>query len=113
VTPTKDQVPGARTLQRIKNDVKFDWQAAIDRRVDIEPEEAYRKSLALWRRGILGGPSSGLALAGVIKDLEATRADWDANRNDEGEIITVFPCVDPSFLYAEKYSTHLGDADLV
>lgn len=113
VTAKKDQVPGARTLQRIKNDVKFDWESAIDRCVDIDPVEAYRKSLALWRRGILGGPSTGLVFAGAIDDLEATRADWDSNRNEDGDIVAVFPCIDPTFLYAEKYSTHLDDADLV
>ena len=112
ILPTKDQVPGARTQQRIEADVKFDWLASVDHCVFIDPVEAYRKSLALWRRGIVAGPSSGLALAGIHSFLEEKRRDWKSLRNRDGEIVAVFPCADIAQLYAEKYSTHLDAADI-
>lgn len=113
VMPTKDQVPGARTLARIEADVRFQqWKEVVDERIDIEPAEAYRKSLQLWRRGVQAGPSSGLALAGVLALLEKNRRYWDDYRNADGDIVVVFPCPDIPQLYSEKYSTHLEATDI-
>jgi cysteine synthase len=119
VTPTEDQVPGARGVQRIWDDVKFmeddklGLKELIDNRIEIKPKDAYKGSLALWRRGILAGPSGGMTYKGTLEDLEATRKDWDSRRNSDGEIIAAFSCVDVALQYAEKYSTHLSAAELV
>ena len=58
-------IPGVRSLERLK-EVSFDWEKEIRLRVAAETNESYRKSLELCRAGLLGGPSSGFAFAGLL-----------------------------------------------
>lgn len=113
VIPQQDNVPGVRSLERLKQ-VSIDWHSAIDLEIMVDAHGSYRESLKLFRHGIYGGPSSGLALAGLLKFLLTinARGDIDSLRNAEGEAVAVFPCPDSPIPYLEKYTTHLDPQDL-
>ncbi len=113
VTPVTDTVPGVRSTRRLK-EITFDWPERLDRRVEIDTPSAYKASLALCRSGLLAGPSSGMALAGLLQFLgeKNERDSLDKLRNRNGEIVAAFVCPDSAMLYLEKYSTHLSPEDL-
>lgn len=112
VTPVPDQVPGTRSLERLK-EVGHDWENAIDRYLGVSVKESYKASLQLCREGILGGPSSGLAYAGLLQFLRGRNPkDLDLFRNKDGEVVAVFICPDTFLPYLDKYTTHLDAADL-
>ncbi len=105
-------VPGLRTEARLA-EIRFDWQSGIHR-VEVETKESYRASLKLIRQGLLGGPSSGVALVGLVRFLESCRQDparWESLRNESGDIVASFICGDTPHLYIDKYSTILDAAD--
>jgi cysteine synthase len=105
-------VPGLRTEERLAQ-IRFDWQDGIHR-VEVETKESYRASLRLIRSGLLGGPSSGFALVGLLRFLETCRQDsarWEGLRNESGDIVASFICGDTPHLYIDKYSTILDAAD--
>ena len=105
-------VPGLRTEARLAQ-IRFDWREGIHR-VEVEMKESYRASLKLIRSGLLAGPSSGLALVGLTRFLEACRKDpakWASLRNGAGDIVASFICGDTPHLYIDKYSTLLDAAD--
>jgi cysteine synthase len=108
-----EAVPGVRSIRRLE-EIKLDWRAAIDHLVEIGTKESYQKSLALCRSGLLAGPSSGFALAGLLSFLEARQASsaLDELRNDDGEIVAIVVCPDPALLYLDQYSEHLEPPDL-
>jgi cysteine synthase A len=113
ITPTPDQVPGTRSLERL-GEVGHNWETAIGHRIDVSVRESYKASLRLCRSGILGGPSSGLAYAGLLQFLAKVR-DADARcsfNNERGELLAVFICPDTLLPYLDKYTTHLDPTDL-
>jgi cysteine synthase len=107
-----EPVPGVRSVSRLK-EIKFDWRASLDHHFEVTTKESFRYSLELCRVGLMGGPSSGFALAGLMEFLEAQAASaLDALRNKDGEVVAVFVCPDSALLYLEKYSTHLDPQEL-
>jgi cysteine synthase A len=105
-------VPGVRSEARLAQ-IAFDWREGMHH-VEVETRESYRTSLTLIRSGILAGPSSGFALAGLTRFLESCRQDpaaWARLRNREGDIVAAFVCGDTPHLYVDKYSTLLDAAD--
>lgn len=105
----ENAVPGVRTEARLK-EIGFDWRAAADSLVEAGTKESFKYSLELCRVGIMGGPSSGFALAGLVRYLKE-QAPLDRLRNKDGEICAVFICGDTPLPYLDKYSTHLDAAD--
>jgi len=106
-------VPGVRT-EKLLNVVKFDWRAHIDHIERIETAQSYRKSMEMSRRGLLAGPSAGLALAGLIQHLEGLKELNGLNEvRDEksGEVICVFPCPDWPTPYLDEYFKYLDTSD--
>jgi len=106
-------VPGVRTETLLKM-VAFDWRGHVDVVERVETVDAYRHSMAMSRRGIIVGPSSGLALAGLLQHLEGLRAagSLDSLRTREnGEIICVFPCPDGPIPYLDEYFKYLPAED--
>jgi cysteine synthase len=105
-------VPGVRTEAAL-GEIGFPWRDAADAIVEAGTREAFKKSLDLCRVGLMGGPSSGFALAGLLRFLhsEAAAGRLDALRNGDGEVLTAFICADTPLPYLEKYSTHLDPAD--
>lgn len=97
-------VPGVRT-EKLLNVVEFDWRAHVDHMEPVDTETSYRLSMEMCRLGLMVGPSSGLALAGALQFLTAQKysGGLDALRNDDGEVICVFPCPDGPLPYLEEY----------
>jgi hypothetical protein len=58
----------------------------------------------------MAGPSSGFALAGLLRFL-GNQTDLDEFRNSDGEVVAAFICCDTPFPYLDKYSTVLDPAD--
>ncbi len=102
-------VPGVRSAARLK-DVAFDWRSETSYQVGAGTCESYKKSLDLCRAGLMAGPSSGFALAGLLRFL-GNQTDLDEFRNSDDEVVAAFVCCDTPFPYLDKYSTVLGPAD--
>ncbi len=103
-------VPGVRTGNLLQ-EIAFDWKGAVDDTIEIGTVESFEKSLALCRNGIMVGPSSGFALAGLITHLsKLSKKKLDALRNEDGEVLAVFICPDSPFPYVQEYFEYL-DAD--
>ncbi len=104
-------IPGVRTAERLK-EIKLDWQGAVDYQVEVKTKDSFKKSLELCRAGIMAGPSSGFALAGLLSFLEQQPAQsLDALRNANGDVVAAFVCPDTPLPYLDKYSTHLDPGD--
>ena len=94
-----ERVPGVRDPQRLL-EVKTGWQDVIDGDpIQINRYESYRRSLELVKMGLDAGPSSGLALAGVIEYLKT--------RETRKGVVVVFICPDSYKSYTDKYETIL------
>ena len=102
-------VPGVRSVDRLQ-EISFDWETQVPHRVGAATRESYRQSLDLCRVGLLAGPSSGFALAGLLRFL-GEHQDLDRFRNSDGEVVAAFICCDTPFPYLDKYSTILDPAD--
>lgn len=102
-------VPGVRSLERLE-DVAFDWRSETPYQVGAGTSESYKRSLDLCRAGLMAGPSSGFALAGLLRFL-GNQTDLDQFRNSDGDVVAAFVCCDTPFPYLDKYSTILGPAD--
>ena len=106
-------VPGVRTENLLKL-VGFDWRAHVDFIEAIETVESYRTSMALSRLGIVAGPSSGLALSGLLQhlaDLKQSGGLDQLRASDSGEIVCVFPCPDSPIPYLDEYFRYLDRSD--
>lgn len=102
-------VPGVRT-EKLLNVVSFDWRKHIDHIERIETAQSYRSSMEMSRRGLITGPSSGLALAGLLQHLERLKENnaLDEIRDDKsGDIVCVFPCPDGPMPYLDEYFKYL------
>jgi cysteine synthase len=105
-------VPGVRSEARLR-EIGFAWREASDSIVEIGTRESFKWSLQLCRWGLMAGPSSGFALAGLLHFLEnqVGNSTLDRLRNEDGEVYAVFICGDTPFPYLDKYSTHLDPSD--
>ena len=104
-----EYVPGVRTEKLLKL-VGFDWQKHIDSIERIKTAESYRLSKEVSRRGIIVGPSSGLALAGLLQHLKGLKeaGTLDDVRNKEtGDVTCVFPCPDGPLPYMDEYFKYI------
>lgn len=106
-------VPGVRTENLLKL-VDFDWQQHVDSIELIETIESYRLSMALCRRGIIAGPSSGMALAGLLHhlgDLKKNNALDSMRKTSESDIVCVFPCPDGPMPYMDEYFKYIDSSE--
>jgi cysteine synthase len=104
-------IPGVRSSEALK-EIAFDWSHEVPQRVEATTKESYKKSLDLCRAGLIAGPSSGFALAGLLHFFEQ-QSDFDRFRNVDGEVVATFVCCDTPFPYLDKYSTILDPADFI
>ena len=105
-------VPGPRTADLLKL-IGFDWQPHVDTLQDVTTADAYQKSMALSRSGLVVGPSSGLALVGLLQYLRQRQIDnsLDQIRNSKGEVNCTFICPDTPFPYFDEYFKYLDDSN--
>ncbi|KAF5379489.1 hypothetical protein D9615_006545 [Tricholomella constricta] len=108
LTAPGDRVPGPRTYNLLVP-VDFPWRDSMDAMEEVDSPSSFEKSLELCRNGLLVGPSSGLALVGVLNFLKKRKDEntLDALRNEAGEIPCVFICCDKPFQYISEYFTKL------
>lgn len=109
LTAPNDRVPGPRTFNLLLP-VEFPWRDSMDVIEEVDSFSSYERSLDLCRNGLLVGPSSGLALTGLLSFLQKRKDSrtLDALRNRAGEIPCVFICCDQPFQYIAEYFTKLG-----
>jgi len=113
VMRAKDQyVPGART-EKLLNLVDFDWRPHLDYIEVASSEVSYRLSMAMSRIGLMVGPTSGMALAGLLQHLEKEKdaGRLDALRNEDGEVLCVFPCPDGPLPYLDEYPKYVDRSE--
>jgi len=105
-------VPGVRTRSHLRL-TGFGWEHYVDDTRIVTTVDSYRSSLALSRRGIVAGPSAGLALSGLLQYLEARkqRGTLDDLREHNGEIQCVFICPDSPIPYLDEYFKYLDPSD--
>ena len=105
-------VPGVRSVARLR-EIAFPWRESADAIIEAETRESFKKSLDLCRAGLMGGPSSGFALVGLLRFLAGREAEGtlDDLRNADGEVLATFVCADTPLPYLDKYSTHLDPTD--
>ncbi len=105
-----NSVPGPRT-RNLLTQIAFGWKEVVDDTVEIGTVESYAASLELCRHGLLVGPSSGFALAGLLDYLKQNLERLpDSIRNSDGELICVFICCDTPFPYFDEYFSVLGES---
>lgn len=103
-------LPGVRT-KSLLNEIAFDWKSVVDHSVEIGTHDAFRLSLEMCRHGLFVGPSSGFALAGLLKHMSTLicpECMHGNGRDSDREKIAVFICPDSPFPYIGEYFECLG-----
>lgn len=105
VRAPNNAVPGVRTKNGL-GEVEFAWKDNVtDELVIVNEQEAYVSGLAMIRHGLLVGPSTGFAFAGVLKQLEAMKRNDTLGSMKNKNIVFVAP--DSMFPYVNEYLTVL------
>lgn len=107
---TGDSIPGPRPLPLIDH-MPFPWKDVTDTVKVVKSTPSYSLSLALSREGLICGPSSGMALQGLLDFLRQQKESGTlANYADPstGDISCVFPCCDLPYQYMDTYFQKLG-----
>ena len=104
-------VPGVRTEKLLKL-VGFDWHKYVDSIERVETTVSYQLSLELSRQGIVVGPSSGLALAGLLQYLTGLQTNKLEELRDKqsGDVVCVFLCPDGPLPYLDEYFKYLDSS---
>jgi cysteine synthase len=73
---------------------------------------SYRLSMELSRQGIVVGPSSGLALAGLLQYLTGLQTNKleELRDNQSGDVVCVFLCPDGPLPYLDEYFKYLDSS---
>lgn len=107
-----DQViPGVRSERRLQ-EIGFEWREAADHLVEVGAAASFEQSVRLCRSGVMAGPSSGFALAGLLQFLGARKASFELDqlRNRNGDVLAVFTCGDTPLPYLDQYSPYLDSS---
>ena len=81
---------------------------------EISSVDAYRLSMSLSREGLICGPSSGMALRGLLRFLQRAKDEGklhDYADPESGDISCVFLCCDLPYQYLDGYFQRLGEQD--
>ncbi|CAN5128294.1 hypothetical protein BH11PAT4_BH11PAT4_1050 [soil metagenome] len=110
VRSPNNPVPGVRT-ENLLGQIAFDWRSIVDSIQLVGTKDSYEQSLRLCREGLLVGPSSGFALAGLLNYLSEMKEcnQLEQLKNGEGEIIASFICCDSPLPYLHEYFEYLGE----
>lgn len=105
-----EAIPGPRE-KMLLGDVAFPWQELADWRIEMAAEESFAASVRLLRRGIMGGPSSGMNYAGLLKHIGELRDSGQLEKiiEKQGELNTVFLCCDSPLPHIDEYFDALGE----
>lgn len=108
-----DAIPGPRPYHLFDN-ITFRWKEVTDSVMEIESIQAYRLSMALSRAGLICGPSSGMALKGLLEFIQKQKDSGHLHQNresDTGHVSCVFLCCDLPYQYMDTYFKKLGADD--
>ena len=106
-----EAVPGPRE-KMLLGDVAFPWQQVANARMELGAEESFAASIKLLRRGVMGGPSSGMNYAGLLKYLADEKASGRLQEKVSelgDELCAVFLCCDSPLPHIDEYYDALGD----
>ncbi len=105
-----EAVPGPRQVAQL-SDVSFDWQNIANATIELPAKESFEASIKLLRRGILGGPSSGMNYAGLLRYLEEEKESGRLAERvaQAGEIWSAFLCCDSPLQHVDEYYDALGE----
>jgi cysteine synthase len=106
-------VPGVRTDKLLKL-VGFDWQKHVDSIERVDTAVSYQLSMELSRQGIVVGPSSGLALAGLLQYLTGLKQEnkiEELRDNQSDDVVCVFLCPDGPLPYLDEYFKYLDSSN--
>ena len=110
---TGDSIPGPRPYP-LFHGIDFPWASVCDDVEEIPSKISYRQSLNLSREGLICGPSSGMALEGLLRFIERKKAEGTLQYLAEPssrEISCVFLCCDLPYQYMGKYFDKLDESD--
>lgn len=112
VRSPNNPVPGVRTANLLR-EIAFDWRKVTDEIEKIGTTESFKESLKLCRAGLMAGPSSGFALAGLLSFLRKQKSAGSLHRlkNSDGEIVALFICPDSPLPYLNEYFEYLSEAN--
>lgn len=108
-----DIVPGPRE-RPMHETSPFPWKGVVDSTETITSEESYRQSLQLSREGIICGPSSGMALGGLLQFIESEKRKGTLSQFADkatGEISCVFVTCDLPQKHMETYFKKLPPSE--
>jgi cysteine synthase/rhodanese-related sulfurtransferase len=105
-------VPGVRTPNLLR-EIAFDWRKTTDYIEEIGTRESFEESLKLCRAGLMVGPSSGFALAGLFSFLAKQKETGNLNglKNRDSKIVAVFICPDSPLPYLNEYFEYLDESN--
>jgi cysteine synthase len=103
-------VPGPRDRSQLV-DVAFPWHTVANTNIELTAKESFAASIKLLRRGILGGPSSGMNYAGAMHYLQGLKSSGELQKRvaENGDIWCVFLCCDSPLPHVDEYFEALGD----
>lgn len=110
--PSKGEaVPGPRERSLLA-DVAFEWQSVANAYYEIPSQDAFIGSVDLLRRGVLGGPSSGMNYIGALKYLQEKKDSGELSKRiaDSGELWVSFLCCDSPLPHVDEYYDALGES---
>lgn len=104
-----DPIPGPRPLHTFDY-VPFPWQAVVDRVEQISSKDSFHLSMLLSRQGLICGPSSGMALCGLLNFLQDVKNEGALGSlaGSDGTVNCIFMCCDLPYQYLDDYFAKLG-----
>lgn len=105
-----EPVPGPRDRSQL-SDVAFAWQEVANANIELGAQESFAASIKLLRKGILGGPSSGMNYAGALQYLQRAKESGLLKKRvaAHGELWCVFLCCDSPLPHVDEYFDALGE----
>lgn len=104
-------VPGPREASQLV-DVAFPWEDVVNARLELGAQESFAASVKLLRRGIMGGPSSGMNYAGLLSHIGALEESGRLHQmlqQNKGEMNCVFLCCDSPLAHVDEYFDALSE----
>ncbi|KAH8588190.1 tryptophan synthase beta subunit-like PLP-dependent enzyme [Bisporella sp. PMI_857] len=107
-----DPVPGPRPAPLFES-IAFPWKKVTDAIEEVDSIQSYKYSMELSRHGLICGPSSGMALQGLLSFLTKVKEDGRLHEyaDQHGQISCVFPCCDLPYQYLDNYFKKLDDTN--
>jgi len=105
-------IPGVRTRGLLKM-IAFNWKNYVDFTEEVGTKDSFLQSLNMIRHGVVVGPSSGFALAGLLNFLKKQKENdaLESFANEKGIINAVFICCDSPFPYLKDYFQYLDKSN--